>query len=266
MNNVSKNKTEKDLKPLIDCDILRYRCGFAADSQIRREFKAKYPDASDEEVAEHLAGLDYVGIALQNVKTVVEAVVHKFSDEYKAYIQGPGNFREDIATLQPYKGNRDKLAKPKYYGEIKEYLLDRWNAIEVRGQEADDAIGIEQFDNPDKYTVIVSTDKDMDQIPGWHFNWVKNVLYYQPIKDANLFLFWQMMVGDTVDNIPGIRNVGVKTATKIIEEEGRDLDKVRIAVQDLYKRQYGDRWDKAYWEVGNLLWIRRKPGEECPLL
>lgn len=261
-----KHKTEKELKPLIDCDLLVYRCGFAADSQIKKEFKAKHPDASDEELKEHIASLDYTGLALQNAKTVIESVTDRFSAEYKAYIHGKGNFRDRIATIKPYKGNRDKVGKPKYYNELREYLIERWHAQPAMDQEADDLIGIEQFDNPDKYTVIVSTDKDMDQIPGWHFNWVKSELYYQPITEANLFFFWQMMVGDSVDNIPGIDGVGVKTATKIINEQDRKLERVREVVKDLYRRQYGDAWDKAYWEVGQLLYIRRRPMEECPLL
>lgn len=262
---MTKHKTEKELKPLIDCDILVYRCGFAADSQIKKEFKAKNPGATDEEVVEYVANSDYTGLALQNVKTVFEAVTERFSPEYKAYIHGKGNYREKIATLKPYKGNREKVGKPKYYNETKQYMVDRWNAIVVNDQESDDAIGIEQFDNPDKYTVIVSTDKDMDMIPGWHYNWVKSELYYQPITEANKFLFWQMMVGDTTDNIPGIRNVGPKTASKILAQEG-SLENIREAVKNLYRAQYGDAWDKAYWEIGNLLYIRRRPMEECPLL
>lgn len=258
-------KTEKDLKPLIDLDILRYRCGFAADAQMKKKFKSEHPGATDEELAAWLAEYDYTYIALQNVKTVLEAVTHRFNPEYRAYIQGKGNFRDQLATIRPYKGNRTP-AKPKYYNEIREYLLDQWAAIEVHGQEADDAIGIEQFDNPDKYTVIVSTDKDMDQIPGWHYNWVQSRLYYQTLKEANLFFWYQMMKGDTVDNIVGIPGVGEVNAQKIIEEEGRDVERVKRAVQDLYQRAYGEGWEAAYWENGQLLYIRRKPVEECPLL
>lgn len=259
-------KTPKDLKPLIDTDILRYRCGFAADSQVKKDFLEKNPGMSPEDLQIAMESLDYTALALHNVKTVFETVLDKFNPEYKAYVQGKGNFRESIATLKKYKGNRDNLHKPKYYREIKDYLIDRWKAIEVNGMESDDAIGIEQFDNPDKYTVIVSTDKDMDMIPGWHYNWVQDRLYYQPIHEANLFLFWQMLVGDTADNIPGINRIGEVKATRLIDSHGRDLDRVREAVKELYQKQYGEDWEKAYWEVGSLLYIRRKLGEECPLL
>lgn len=259
-------KTEKDLKPLLDLDILRYRCGFAADSQMKKEYKEKHPEAGAEEIQHYLDNLEYTAIALGNVKQVLEGVTGRFNEEYKAYIQGKGNFRDELATIKPYKGNRDNAHKPKYYMEIKDYVIEKWNAIEVHGQEADDAIGIEQFDNSDKYTVIVSTDKDMDMIPGWHYNWVKDVLYYQPITAADMFLFWQMMVGDTADNIPGINQVGEKRANALITSLEGNLDRVREAVKGMYQKQYGDAWESAYHEVGNLLWIRRKAGEECPLL
>lgn len=264
-------KTPKDLKPLIDADILRYRCGFAADSQVRRAFLEKNPGMSPEDLTIAMANLDYTPQALHNAKTVIEAVLDRFNPEYKMYVQGKGNFRDGLAAIKEYKGNRNADHKPKYYREIKDYLVDRWNAIEVHGIESDDAIGIEQFDNPDKYTVIVSIDKDMDTIPGWHYNWVKDSLYYQPIHEANLFFFWQMMVGDTVDNIPGINKVGPVRASKLIESCGRDLDKVREAVKDLYQKQYGEDWEKAYLEVGTLLYILRDPSHHpdqkgCPLL
>jgi hypothetical protein len=259
-------KTPKDLKPLIDCDILRYRCGFAADSQMAKELREKNPGITQEELDLALEQTDYTAIALHNVRTVMDKIVERFNDEYRAYIDGPGNFRDKIATIKPYKGTRTER-KPKYFREIKEYLIERWNAIEVHAIETDDAIGIEQYDNPDKYTVIVSTDKDMDTIPGWHYNWVKDNLYYQSLNEANLFLMWQMLVGDTADNVPGIDGIGPVKATKLLNDNDREFDRVRDAVRGLYAKQYGEDWERAYWEVGNLLYIRRKGNEEeCPLL
>lgn len=259
MTSSTKNKTPKDLKPLIDGDVLVYRCGFAADGKMKRDLKKQYGDSCPMTVQEMLNDEDYVHHALQNTKTVIESVLDRFSEEYKLYLHHSGNFREQVATLKGYKANRSDAGKPKYYNEIKEYLFDHWNAIPVRGMESDDAIGLEQFDNPDKYTVIVSIDKDMDLIPGWHYNWVKSHLYYQNITDSNLQFFWQMMVGDSTDNIPGIKNVGEKTAGKILNECDRDVARVRTAVQELYASQYGPGWEAAYTEVGTLLWILRKP-------
>lgn len=263
------SKTEKDLIPLLDCDILQYRCGFAADSQITKEYKQQYPDATKEDIAKVLEDTEYTALALQNVKTVLETVTDRFNEGYIAYVQDGAVFRDDIATIKPYKGNRDKTHKPKYFKEIKNYLLDQWQAIPVRVIETDDAIGIEQWKRTDKYSVIVSTDKDMDCIPGWHYNWVKGELYYQSLNEANLFHFYQMLTGDTVDNIQGIYGVGPKGAGKVLDENGRDLDRVRTAVQRIYQDTYKDDWESYYQEVSRLLYILRRFEHKdtgCPFL
>lgn len=252
------SKTEKDLVPLVDCDILQYACGFAADSQIKKEYKEIHPDASDDDIKKVLEDTEYTNIALQNVKTVMEGVTGRFNEGFLAYIQEGRHFRYDVATIKPYKGNRDVTHKPKYYKEIKDYLIDRWAAIPVTAIETDDAIGIEQWLRTDKYSVIVSIDKDMDMIPGWHYNWKRGELYYQPLEEANLFLFYQMLTGDTVDNIQGIYGLGPKKSGKILDDNGRDLDKVRTAVQKIYQDTYGEEWERYYQEIGRLLYILRR--------
>jgi hypothetical protein len=255
------------LMPLIDADILVYRCGFAADSQVKRDILEASGGLPDEDLQEILNETDYVNFALGNVKTVMQDFLDRFGvkdDGYKAYLTGSGNYREGLATLLPYKGNRDELHKPKYYSEIKQYLRDVWGAELISGREADDALGCVQWDNKDRSTCIVSIDKDLDMIPGYHYNWVKQEFYDQSLEDANRFLFYQMLIGDRVDNIPGIKGVGTKTADKLLD--GLALSDARDVVIQQYKQQYGDTWEQAYHEVGNLLWIQRVEGKACPYL
>lgn len=255
---------ESELIPLIDCDVLQYRCGFAADGQMRREAEAAEPDADKDRIAEMLDSVDYIHIALHNVKEVMEHITGRFSTDYRAFIYGGGNFREDLATLKVYKGNRDKLHKPKYYKEIKEYLIDRWKAEVVTGQESDDALGIAQCSATAGTTVICSNDKDMDQIPGYHYNWIKEELYFVSPEEADLMLFWQMLVGDSSDNIPGIDKIGPKTATKLLSE-CHSPEQAQKLVQSLYAKQYGTDNGRLYYnEVANLLWIRREENQRCP--
>ena len=84
-------------------DILVYRCGFAS--------KEGEP-------------LEY---CLHSVKTVVDAIKDRFpnAEDTKLYLTGSGNYRNTLATIKPYKGNRDPNNKPIYYAEIREYLLDQ---------------------------------------------------------------------------------------------------------------------------------------------
>ena len=78
------------------------------------------------------------------------------------------NFRFQVATILPYKGNR-LMDKPFWYSTIRSYLMDSYSAHVVYGMEADDYLGIQQSEN----TVISSVDKDLDNIPGKHFNELK---------------------------------------------------------------------------------------------
>lgn len=253
-----------NLNPLIDADPFSYSCGFAADSQIRNE--ASEAGATPDEVAEILATTDYLANALANVKTAVDYILtEKFPDHkwYEVYLTGKGNFRNEVATIKPYKGNRDPSHKPKYFAEIREYLVTKYNAKVIEGQEADDAIGIRQFTYPDRSTVICSIDKDFKMIPGWHYNPRTQELFNQSLADADMFFLWQLLVGDSVDNIPGINKIGPKTADKILLGAGSYAEGLE-AVRHLYQKQYGDKWQEALNEVATLLWIRRKENEGPP--
>lgn len=199
--------------------------------------------------------------ALHNMKLAITRVLDLFPDRqyFKCYLTGSGNFREQVATIKEYKGNRDKSHKPEHYDALRQYLIDVWKAEVVEGMEADDAIGIEQFKNTDKSTVIVSIDKDMNQIPGYHYNPRKQHFYYVTKHAADTFFWKQMMVGDVTDNIPGITGIGDKKADKVIAECGGDLVKLEKRVRTMYEEQYRDSAAQAFTEVENLIKILRTP-------
>jgi len=255
-----------NLQPLVDGDVLRYRCGFAADSQRRKQLKEQHPDLSEGDIEQLLSDEDYLGYALSNVKESLTSTQEMFTlPPLQLYLSGSGNFREQVATILPYKGNRT-ARKPKYYEEIGQYMKDVWRAIVVEGQEADDALGIEQYGRTDNSTVIVSIDKDLDMIPGWHYNLMRKELYEVSERDADIQLFRQMLIGDRTDNIPGIEQVGDVRAEKLLASVDYDVDAVRSLVKAKYQEQYANDWERAYREVGTLLWIRREPEQECVLL
>lgn len=258
------------LNPLVDGDYLVYRTGFAADSQAKLEvFGEDWRKLDADAIREGLNGLDYEHWALANAKTVLNFVFHEVfpgHDYYKLFLSGKDNFREQMATLRPYKGNRDPNFKPKYYQQCRDYLIDTWGAVVVDGMEADDAMGIEQFKNKDRSTVIVAVDKDMDLIPGWHYNWVKKEQYYINIDQANLNFLIQMLEGDASDNVPGIKGIARKTALKMFQGVGYNLDACYQLVIQQYKKQYLNSWVEAFNEVAALLWILREEGKPCPYL
>ena len=229
---------------LIDADILTYRCGFAC---------------KDDEPVEN---------ALHSVKLYVKGILEKFPDHetYQLYLTGKDNFRHKVATIKGYKENRKDTPKPKYYNEIREYMVSVWKADMIDGMEADDAMAMRQWGCPDRSTVIASIDKDLKMIPGYHYNFVKEELFDVSLKEANRMLFWQMLVGDTSDNIPGIDKIGAKTADKLLPPEGNEEQWQRTVVEK-YKDQYGSKWREAFNEVATLLWmIREKDKPSCDFL
>ena len=143
-------------------------------------------------------------------------------------------FRHEMYDL--YKANRPKMPEEISYQipilkEIVGYL--GIELIEQPGYEADDIMGslskIAESLNVESY--IVSGDKDMLQMvndniivysPGNRFKpttkfkkeEVKNKMGVYPEKIIDLL----SLIGDSSDNIPGVKGVGPKTAIKLIEQ------------------------------------------------
>lgn len=225
-----------NLTPLIDGDIIVYRVGFA-----NREGEP----------------LSYT---LQSVKTVLDSIYSRFPVDRKVYLTGKGNYRDTLATIKVYKGNRDPNNKPEYYDEIRQYLMDYHGAELIEGMEADDKMGIEQWKRKDRGTVIVGIDKDMKCIPGYHYNWVKDLFEYQTLADANRMFWTQVVTGDTTDNIQGIPGVGAKGAEKILAGTDGTWTDMYSRVLQAYESKLGAEGMAAFHENASLLWIQREEG------
>lgn len=225
----------KDLRPLVDCDGLIYRCGFTVKEGDPLEF------------------------SFAALKKTLEWILFEFKQDPLLVLSGKTNFRDRVATIKPYKGNRINAPKPEYYNEMREYLVERWGAVLSVDEEADDVLGQQQWTTPD--TCIVSQDKDMKTIRGHHYNWVKKKHFTISQLQADLFLLWQVIQGDRTDNIPGLKGFGQKTATKIIQENNKNIGKIKQHVAMLYKREFRDKYLEALDEITTLLFIRREPGK-----
>lgn len=247
----------KKLACLVDADILVYHCGFSADAQMLRELKEKDSNASKSATDEWIAEQQYVNYALANTKTVLVKLQEMFDKKLKLYLTGSGNFRDRLATIQPYKGNRVHSHKPKYYKDITEYLLDFWDAELVNGREADDALGCAQWDvwsSGSDDSVIVSIDKDLDNIPGYHYNWRKENLYYIDLDEADRKFWKQVIIGDTTDNIRGLPGCGPVFADNLLADKQGWVE-YYDAVLSAYKSK--GHSEEAFFENASLLWIQR---------
>ena len=175
------------------------------------------------------------------------------------------SFRHDVAKTKPYKGTRVKNL-PYHYHNLLLYMGVRPNTfIAFEGLEADDQICIESniLKEIGANTVICSRDKDLRQCPGWHYSWEcgkqgevgpveTDTLGWlekngnKIVGYGNKFLYYQMLAGDTVDNIPGLPGWGPVKAYKYINDIKTSIalfDETRMA----YAQQIGTDW-KDYWE------------------
>lgn len=261
---------------LIDGDIIAYRSATAVQktrytvttdsSSVEilgktafNEYLANNPDY--DEVTKDTV-LEPVENALHIARQTIDGMREKFgTSKLKVFLTGNANFRKDIATILPYKGNRDPLDKPVYLNDVRTYLKERWKAEVVEGMEADDAMGIAAT-APGSNTIICSIDKDLKMIPGAHFNWVKDEFCEVSDREAWRSFFKQMLTGDRTDNIPGLEGVGDKKADKILEGYTKPETMwcgVFRAYFDRYENHYsnGMLLKDALQEIGDLLWIRR---------
>lgn len=114
--------------------------------------------------------------------------------------------------------------------------------------------------------VIASIDKDLLAIPGRHYNFVKQEFYnITPIAGMRHFYF-QLIMGDRSDNIPGYDGVMRIKPPKFLLPLIADLEaceteeEMETLVKDVYT-------DKAQYEINKrLLWILREmPMERGPV-
>lgn len=216
---------------LIDADIVAYRIAYGCEGEPEK-------------------------IAIKKASEFLEDLLFTYTDaeDCEGYLTGSSNYRFDIAKTAPYKGTRIS-EKPKHLGIIREYMISAWAFSVQEHQEADDAIGIRAYALGENDYVICSIDKDLDNIRGKHYNFVKNEAYYVTEEKAIKNFYRQLLTGDRVDNIPGLSGIGPKKAEKILED--------CVTEEELYNavlKAY-DGNTEYLLEQGQLLWIRRKDNE-----
>jgi DNA polymerase I len=129
-----------------------------------------------------------------------------------------------------------------------------WAVLDVPGVEADDVIGtLAVMAAAQGIEVIISSgDKDLAQLVDEHITIVDTMngkrrdlagVEAEFGVPARLMVDYQILVGDTVDNVPGVEKVGPKTAAKWLQEYG-SLDAL-VANADAIKGVAGQNLRKA---------------------
>lgn len=225
------------MRALIDGDIALHAVGFAAD-------RDQY---------------DFAATADEFLNFIYKVVRDCGADDFIVCLTGEDNFRDKVAKTRKYKGNRDNKTKPVHFYALKDWVVSGqafsdFDSVNLSmGEEADDVMGRLQIKDLDN-SIICSLDKDLNQIPGWHYNWRQEKIYYVEQEEAIRFYYKQLLMGDPVDNIIGIDGLGPKKAEKLLE--GKSLSEIETIVNEQYKEHYKDNWKEVLEEHKQLIGIK----------
>jgi DNA polymerase-1 len=195
--------------------------------------------------------------AIYGVINMLRRLAREVPADYRACVfdaRGP-TFRDD--WYPQYKANRpsmpeDLARQVEPIHAIVEAL--GWPVLAIEGVEADDVIGTlaTRARSHGLRTVVSTGDKDLAQLVDDSTTLV-NTMSNETLDPAavqarfgvppSLIVDWLSLVGDTVDNVPGVEKVGPKTAVKWLAEYG-SLDGV-IAAAGSIKGVAGDNLRRA---------------------
>tara|TARA_R110002050_G_scaffold291167_2_gene445436 strand:+ start:10150 stop:10998 length:849 start_codon:yes stop_codon:yes gene_type:complete len=272
------------MTPLIDGDILLHELGWSS------QFKDK--DTGEEilfdfEVVEELLNkkidiiCEDVGATKPPILFLSDSPWYTAKDnnrrkwlglESREYVEP---FRYGLATSRPYKGTRNN-PKPFHFYNIATYLLANYEVrVDINGMEADDLICKTQWEALEKgeKTIICSRDKDLRICPGWHYSWeCGKQLAVGPYETDSLgklefindkfigfgraFFYYQMLVGDTADNIPGLPKYGHAKALKLLSECETEVDYYNVVKHEYKNHPTIDNPKEYFFEQANLLWMQ----------
>lgn len=179
----------------------------------------------------------YTKALMQIMKMDAEYIIMTFDS-------GGETFRSEADTN--YKAHRDGM--PDDLGSQMDAIFEVTDLlgiprVAVPGYEADDIIGtlaVKHRDDMDR-VLIVSSDKDLFQFIGRHvyvYDAMKDRLYdeEEAVKKFEVhpaqIVDYLALIGDTADNIPGVKWIGPKTAVTLLEKYDT-LDNILAHVGEL---------------------------------
>ena len=172
--------------------------------------------------------------AILGVVNMLRKLKQDFPSDYIAAVLDPKGktFRDDI--YPEYKATRQAMPEPlsvQIEPMIETIRALGWPVVVVDGVEADDVIGtlVRRAGERGWDSVISTGDKDLTQLVNDKVLWV-NTMSGDKLDPAGvkgkfgvppeLIVDYLALIGDAVDNVPGVDKVGPKTACKLIEAYG----------------------------------------------
>lgn len=197
-------------------------------------------------------------------KEWVESFLMKIDDPIIFCFSAPSaqTFRHSASFEKPYKGNRKKDSQeyPEKISDMYEamkYVIDKYVSLITDDLEADDILSMLQ--DPEK-TYIVSNDKDLKTVPGFHYNFSRNTIEEITPKKALYTLSMQLLTGDTTDNICGLPGCGPVKAEKILAQARKHSDYLMLVLNE-YQRTFGIfKGTDMFTEIWMLVKMRENRG------
>ncbi len=187
----------------------------------------------------------------------VDSIIRKTgATSHTIYLTGKGNFRQEL--YNGYKASRKD--KPLLYKVVRQHAEGLLETVVVDGQEADDALSIAQYKDPEGH-IIATIDKDLLMVPGYHYNITSEEMIYVSPKEGRSSFYKQILTGDKVDDIPGIPGIGPKTAEKLLEGIDDEAELWLTVVNKWCEHLQHDSVLDTVINYARLLWMRSKEGE-----
>lgn len=220
---------------LIDADGVAFRAASAVETSI----------AWDDDIHTNHADLKEAIRSFESLMSrIIDGVGRKGNHEEVMCFSCPTRtyFRHHI--LPTYKGNR-KAKPPLVLKALKAWIEENYKTYTKPHLEADDVLGVLMTNRkviPGR-KIIVSTDKDLLQIAGEHYDPLhpeKGVFPVFP-EPAEMWLWMQVLMGDTVDGYTGCPGVGPVKAEALFKAGlAKDLLPWQIAHQAFHKAGLSD--------------------------
>ena len=182
------------------------------------------------------------------------------------------NWRTEV--LPTYKGNRKNVVRPLVLADLRQYARDTYEVWERPGLEGDDILGILATNNaavPGE-KLIVTIDKDLHTIPGFHLNSGKRHegFYEVTLEEADRFHILQGIAGDQTDGYTGCPGLGWTKAVEFLNEPFKLEPQPYVISRGKRKGEEGIKWVKAegefpLWDCIVSLYARAGFNEEYAL-
>lgn len=184
---------------------------------------------------------------LDTYKDRVDEIISQIVEEtsathYKVFLEAPGSKSFRKLLNHKYKANRKGKPLPINFKDIKDYIIESYNPYLSYLEETDDSIisTLKYLNNeyPLTEVIIAANDKDYK---------TKELVYYDLYygrfgeivdiskKEANYNFWIQMLVGDSTDNVSGVRGIGKKGAERILKSSKNYF----ISTYRAYYSKYG---------------------------